>query len=84
MTELSSACSFVDRADAMFAVFAHSVAHRLRRSLDVSHNELAELPGLESLVSLTELDLCRACAHRQMPSALPWSNPCHNTAVASH
>jgi len=28
-------------------------------SLDLSHNELSELPGLESLVSLTELNLCR-------------------------
>ncbi len=28
-------------------------------SLDLSHNELCQLPGIESLVSLTELDLCR-------------------------
>lgn len=40
------------------------------RSLDLSHNELSSLPGLEKLVSLTELDLCRN--HFQvLPSALP-------------
>jgi len=39
------------------------------RSLDLSHNELFELPGLERLVSLTELDLCRN-RFRALPSSL--------------
>ena len=38
-------------------------------SLDVSHNELFELPGLENLISLTELNLCRN-SFRNLPSTL--------------
>mmetsp|Transcript_71907 Transcript_71907/g.227220 ORF Transcript_71907/g.227220 Transcript_71907/m.227220 type:complete len:496 (-) Transcript_71907:41-1528(-) len=37
-------------------------------SLDLSHNELSELPGIESLVSLTELDLCRNCFYALPPA----------------
>jgi len=38
-------------------------------SLDLSHNELSELPGIERLVSLSELNLCRN-HFRVLPSSL--------------
>lgn len=37
-------------------------------SLDLSHNELSELPGLESLASLQELNLCRNLFRALPPS----------------
>mmetsp|Transcript_25585 Transcript_25585/g.71276 ORF Transcript_25585/g.71276 Transcript_25585/m.71276 type:complete len:502 (-) Transcript_25585:178-1683(-) len=40
------------------------------RSLDLSHNKLSALPGLERLVSLTELDLCRN-EFKGLPASLP-------------